>query len=111
MILSFDISCKDSNAFNNLSFIILFNLKKYIKIIHCCRDDSSYSAIQEEISECFKFIKTFINNGDFVKHVRNDSPDMEDIEDKLDQNLLDLKRTDCSIVFAGEYFIYLIKNA
>lgn len=36
---------------------------------------------------------------------------MEDIEDKLDQNLLDLKRTDCSIVFAGEYFIYLIKNA
>lgn len=34
---------------------------------------------------------------------------MEDIEDKLDQNLLDLKRTDCSIVFAGEYFIYLIK--
>uniref|UniRef100_A0A8W8NZ38 Uncharacterized protein n=1 Tax=Magallana gigas TaxID=29159 RepID=A0A8W8NZ38_MAGGI len=75
------------------------------------RDDSSYSVIQEEISECFKFIKTFINNGDFVKHVRNDSPGMEDIEDKLDQNLLDLKRTDCSIAFAGDYFIYLIKNA
>lgn len=110
MILSFDISCKDSNAFNYFSFIILFNLKKKL-MLHCCRDDSSYSVIQEEISECFKFIKTFINNGDFVKHVRNDSPDMEDIEDKLDQNLLDLKRTDCSIVFAGEYFICLIKNA
>lgn len=32
---------------------------------------------------------------------------MEDIEDKLDQNLLDLKRTDCSIVFAGKFVIYL----
>lgn len=28
MIVSFDISCKDSNAFNYFSFIILFNLKK-----------------------------------------------------------------------------------
>lgn len=35
---------------------------------------------------------------------------MEDIEDKLEQNLLDLKRMDCSIVFAGECFIYLIKK-
>lgn len=33
MILSFDISCKDSNAFNNFSFIILFNLKKKYYIV------------------------------------------------------------------------------
>lgn len=31
MILSFDISGKDSNAFNYFSFIILFNLKKIYK--------------------------------------------------------------------------------
>lgn len=75
-------------------------------VLLCCRDVYSYNVIQEDISECFTFIKTFINNEDFVKHVRNDSPDMEDIEDKLDKNLVDLKRTDCSIVFAGKFLIY-----
>lgn len=59
-------------------------------------------AIQEEISECLKYIKTFINDKEFVQNVRNDSPKLKHIEEQLDQNLLDLKRTDCPIVFAGE---------
>lgn len=52
-------------------------------------------------------MKTLINDENFVNHVKNDLPDMGDIEDRIDQNLLDLKRTDCSIVFAGKFVIYL----
>lgn len=72
-----------------------------------CRDVESCSTIQKEISECFEFMKTLINDENFVIHVKNDLPDMGDIEDRIDQNLLDLKRTDCSIVFAGKFVIYL----
>lgn len=55
-------------------------------------------------------MKTFINDENFVIHVKNDLPDMGDIEDRIDQNLLDLKRTDCSIVFAGKFVIYDFKT-
>lgn len=72
-----------------------------------CRDVESCSTIQKEISECFEFMKTFINDENFVIHVKNDLPDMGDIEERIDQNLLDLKRTDCSIVFAGKFVTYL----
>lgn len=105
-IISFDICNKDENVLFIYIFFYKFIYFLKIYILYFCRDVSSYIVIQEEISECFKFMKTFINNEDFVKHVRKDSPDMEDIEDKLDQHLLDLERTDCSIVFAGKFFIY-----
>lgn len=52
-------------------------------------------------------MKTFINDENFVIHVKNDLPDMGDIKERIDQNLLDLKRTDCSIVFAGKFVTYL----
>lgn len=77
------------------------------RVLLYCRDVESCSTIQKEISECFEFMKTFINDENFVIHVKNDLPDMGDIEDRIDQNLLDLKRTDCSIVFAGKFVIYL----
>lgn len=65
-------------------------------------DIGSCTIIQEEISDCFNFIKTFINDEDFVSHVRIHSTELKDIEEKMDQHLLDLKRTDGAIVFAGE---------
>nr|XP_034322479.1 uncharacterized protein in xynA 3'region-like [Crassostrea gigas] len=69
-------------------------------------NSSSYlhdiGSFQKEISDCFKFIKTFINDEHCVSHVRNHLIELKDIEEKLDQHLLDLKRTDGVIVFAGE---------
>lgn len=50
-------------------------------------------------------METFINDGDFVTQVRSHSTELKNIDVKLNQNLLDLKRTDCSIVFAGEFLI------
>lgn len=72
-------------------------------MLYYYRDGNSCITIQEEISKCFEFIKTFINNEDFVHHIRNDSLEIQDIEEKLDQNIRDLKRTDWSIVFAGKF--------
>lgn len=86
----------------DLSTLTFFS--KYI-LLHFCRDVDSCITIQEEISKCFEFIKTFINHEDFVHQVRNDSHEMKDIEEKLDKNIRDLKRTDCSIVFAGKFII------
>lgn len=52
---------------------------------------------------------TFINDGYFVTQVRSHSTELKNIDVKLNQNLLDLKRTDCSIVFAGEFLIICFK--
>lgn len=60
----------------------------------------SCTIIQTEISDCLNFIKTFIDDEHFVSHVKNHSTELKDIEEKLDQHLLDLKRTDGAIVFA-----------
>lgn len=79
-----------------------------IYLLLCCRDFGRFISIQEEISECFKLIKTFTNDKGFVTHVRNHSTELKNIEEQLDQNLLDLKRTDCSIVFAGKSLIVWI---
>lgn len=52
-------------------------------------------------------MESFINDEDFVTQVRSHmhSIELKNIDVKLDQHLLDLKRTDCSIVFAGEFLI------
>lgn len=76
-------------------------------MFYYCSSIGSCFSIQEEISECFNFIKTFINDDDFVSHVRNHSTELKDIEKKLDQSILDLKRTNDTIVFAGKFVINL----
>lgn len=92
-------------------FVYLFIRDVYTKhVLHCCRDVDSCITIQEEIRKCLKFIKNIFKNKDFVHHVRDDSLEIKDMEEKIDQNIRDLERTDCSIVFAGKFIIVNDKN-
>lgn len=77
-------------------------------MFYYCSDIGSCTFIQNELSECFDFIKTFINDENFVSHVKSHSTELKDIEEKLDQHLLDLKRTDGAIVFAGKFVINFV---
>lgn len=88
--------------------MLLIKWISIIYILHFYSDDCSYSSIQEEMIRCFEYIKTFINDDNFVRHVRQNSNNLNDIEEKLDQNILDLKRTDGAIVFAGKIVTFCI---
>lgn len=79
-------------------------------LLHCFNDVCSYISLQEEISVCFEYMKTFLTDKVFIEHVQPDKKERKRILEELDRNILDLKRIDCSIVFAGKIAIFILIN-
>lgn len=77
-----------------------------IYLLHCYSDDCSRISLQEEIICCIESIRRVINDDNFARHVNLFSTNLEYLEEKLDQIMLDVKRTDDSIVFVGMFVTF-----
>lgn len=77
-----------------------------------CPDDSSsssdfipvnrYTDIQEEFEKMYTSITTFVAKEDFKTHIKKNAHRMDKIEEQLRLQELDVMKTECPIVIAGE---------
>lgn len=89
---------------------LLYFFNDVCVLLLCCNDVCSYISLQDEISACFEYMKTFLTDNLFIKHVKPDREERKRIQEELDRNILDLKRIDCSIVFTGKIATFVLIN-
>lgn len=63
---------------------------------------NGYCAIQNDLKELYSSLQDFVVKDEFKTHIQRDAFDMDNIEEKLEQLKVDVMRTECPIVIAGE---------
>lgn len=66
------------------------------------QDGYNKMTLQEKVGYCFEEIQELLNDKRFITHIKPHASDMDVEETMLHRHMVDLKRTDFSIIFAGE---------
>uniref|UniRef100_A0A8W8P2U5 Dynamin N-terminal domain-containing protein n=1 Tax=Magallana gigas TaxID=29159 RepID=A0A8W8P2U5_MAGGI len=73
--------------------------------LHSCSDflyTNGYCAIQNDLKELYSSLQGFVVKEEFKMHIQRDAFNIDNIEEKLEQLKVDVMRTECPIVIAGE---------